>query len=136
MNLWATWCGPCRVELPLIQALRDKYAERHDVIFVTVNIDEDLSLLVPFLKKFRVTLPVLLVGHKRESLLGTEGGVVPSMVPVSLILDEKGIVRKRQLGFENDEQWLASSDAALNTVSTENRSLQQKYPTLPMGGDK
>lgn len=113
LNYWATWCGPCRAELPLIQVLSEKYADRKDLLFVTVNMDEEVSSVLPFVAGLRLRLPVLLGWPQRESLLGAKTGAVP----VTLIVDKEGIVRKRQIGFVQSEVWLAETEALLASFS-------------------
>src|SRR6266513_3225843 len=50
LNVWATWCGPCRMELPIVQRLYDKYSDRNFVV-LAVNVDADRKRIDPFLKR-------------------------------------------------------------------------------------
>ena len=70
MNLWATWCGPCRNELPLLQELFNKVRERKDLVVMTLNTDDNLGLILPFLTENKYTFPVL-----------PAGGYVAKLVP-------------------------------------------------------
>ena len=45
INLWATWCGPCRAELPYVQKLREQLKDRKDVVVLTLNIDAIRGIL-------------------------------------------------------------------------------------------
>ena len=47
LNVWATWCGPCRMELPVVQKMYDKYSDRNFVV-LAVNIDADRKRDRPF----------------------------------------------------------------------------------------
>src|SRR5215469_5114527 len=60
LNFWATWCGPCKEELPRLGQIAQQYADRH-VAFVLASIDESrkFPMVREFITQQRVTLPVL-----------------------------------------------------------------------------
>jgi thiol-disulfide isomerase/thioredoxin len=57
INFWATWCGPCRQEMPDLVALHE---ENPDLIVLAVNLQEDLAQVRPFAEEFAMTMPVIL----------------------------------------------------------------------------
>ena len=57
LNVWATWCGPCKMELPIVQRMYDRYSDRNFVV-LAVNVDADRKRVEPFLKRFNISLPV------------------------------------------------------------------------------
>jgi thiol-disulfide isomerase/thioredoxin len=57
LNVWATWCGPCRLELPIVQKMYDRYSDRNLVV-LAVNVDADRRRIEPFLKRYNISLPV------------------------------------------------------------------------------
>jgi thiol-disulfide isomerase/thioredoxin len=101
INLWATWCGPCRAELPHFQELYEKTRERSDVQVITFNIDEELGLVAPFMKENKFTFPVLLAyGFTRELLDGIG-------IPQNWLIDAKGNWLWTQMGFDaSDADWV------------------------------
>jgi thiol-disulfide isomerase/thioredoxin len=95
LNFWATWCGPCRVEMPGMEALHRRYREE-GLEFVAVDIMEDGDRVRDFLKDKGYTFPVL---------LDTAGSVSSSYgiqaVPSTYILDRDGKIIFFALGARN-----------------------------------
>src|SRR5512143_1200023 len=53
LNVWATWCGPCKKELPSVQRMYDTFSDRNFVV-LAVNVDADRRRVSPFLKQFNI----------------------------------------------------------------------------------
>jgi thiol-disulfide isomerase/thioredoxin len=108
INLWATWCGPCRAELPHFQKLYEKTKQRSDVQVLTFNIDEETGLVEPFMKENGYTFPVLLAyGFVRDMLEGIG-------IPQNWVVDPKGTWLWTQLGFDaSDADWVNTMVAKL-----------------------
>jgi thiol-disulfide isomerase/thioredoxin len=94
VNLWATWCGPCRVEMPSIQKLYSELAQNPHVAFVILSIDrsEDKEKVRAYIAKKGFTFPVYMpFGYLPEQLN------VPS-IPTTFIIDKAGRVVQREVG--------------------------------------
>lgn len=95
VNLWATWCGPCRDEMPVLQDAATRYGDQ--VQFLGVVTKDDSERAGAFLEELRVTYPQVvdvdgrLLGHLR-----TPG------LPVTIVLDARGRVVNRQVGPVTD----------------------------------
>jgi thiol-disulfide isomerase/thioredoxin len=114
INVWATWCGPCQAELPHLEKLYEKVKDRTDIQIMTLNIDQDLGLVAPFVKDKGFTFPVLPAYSFVMSLLDSVG------IPQNWILDPKGIWRLTQLGYDaSDAQWADTMIGKLQSVKTE-----------------
>jgi thiol-disulfide isomerase/thioredoxin len=94
LNVWATWCGPCREELPQIQRLYELSKERGDFQVMTLSVDENPGELEPFLKANGYTFPVILARRYVESVAG------PLLIPQNWIVDGKGTLREESAGFD------------------------------------
>lgn len=92
VNFWATWCVPCREELPSLQRLREKMAGK-PVHVVTVNYGESAERVLPYLKKEGLALDVLLDTQKEAARDWGVGGL-----PMTFIVDAKGSARYRAFG--------------------------------------
>ena len=106
INFWATWCEPCRHEMPSMQKLRDKLAGKPFVVFA-VNVAEPDARVRRFLEETRLDLPVLLDANKTI----TRGWSVRVM-PTTFIVDPQGRLRYRVVG---DIDW--STDSVVGTIS-------------------
>lgn len=84
INFWATWCPPCKAEMPSIQVLKDKFKGNDSVEFMLVEIDGEKEKANTFMKKGKMDLPI----YYPDSSIPREwlGGSIPTTV----ILDKEG----------------------------------------------
>ncbi len=90
LNLWASWCPPCRAEMPTIQSLYDKMKNKNDIAFVMISLDNDISKSKKFIKNEGFTLPVFYLNSSLPQVYNT--GTIPSTFVIS---KEGKIVAKR-----------------------------------------
>ena len=95
MDFWATWCGPCRIQHPLYDKVRDHFAGRNDVVFLFINTDEDHSMVGPFVAEHKWNVPVWY-----EDGLAIKLQV--SNIPTTLIFNPQGEIVSRMVGFDPD----------------------------------
>jgi len=100
INIWATWCGPCNVELPHLQKLYETVKDRPGLQILTFNIDEDLGLVEPFMKEKGYTFPVMPAFSFVTTLL--DGFAIPQ----NWIVDPKGVWRWTQIGYGGEPDWI------------------------------
>jgi thiol-disulfide isomerase/thioredoxin len=96
LNLWATWCGPCRAEMPGIQGLYSKL-QNDDIRFVMLSIDEDnqLQKVRKYISDRQFTFPVFMPSGKLTDQL-----FVPS-IPTTFIINKQGMVVQKKVGTTN-----------------------------------
>jgi peroxiredoxin len=100
VNFWATWCPPCRKEMPDLQALYDKYKD-HGFVVVSIS-DEEAAKVQPFIAERKITYPVLLdPGRKVNDLFQVEG------IPKSFIYDRKGKLVAQSIDMRTRNQFQA-----------------------------
>ena len=104
LDFWATWCGPCRQELPAIEKLRAEFAGTVD--FYGVN-DEEASTVKKFVAEKKMLMPVLL--DSRQEVKRRYG---VQAIPTLLIIGTDGVIRQHFIG-SRDEQVLRK---AIETV--------------------
>ncbi len=92
INIWATWCSPCRAEMPSINALYQDYQAKGLAIVAIATDQEGKPIVAPFLQAYRLTFPVLL---DPQNMLGAQLQVAG--LPTSYLLDKRG----RIVGFES-----------------------------------
>ena len=92
LNFWASWCGPCRQEAPLLQRLSEEYAER-GVVFIGVNIQDAESDARAYLAEYGVTYPN---AHDERGAISVDYGVIG--IPVTFFINRVGIVERRWVG--------------------------------------
>jgi thiol-disulfide isomerase/thioredoxin len=94
LNFWATWCPPCRSEMPSMQALYEKLQARGFVI-VAVDLAEGKQVVAEYIKSNKLTFPVLL------DATGEVGGTYGAQsIPTTYIIDREGRVLGRGIGAQ------------------------------------
>jgi thiol-disulfide isomerase/thioredoxin len=94
INVWATWCGPCRSELPEFQKIYDQVKERPDITALSFNVDSEIGKVEPFIKQEKYTFPVLLAYDYVNDLL-------PELViPQAWVVDTDGKWLWERVGFD------------------------------------
>jgi protein-disulfide isomerase len=108
VNFWATWCGPCRKELPALARIYADYNDRGFEI-IAVNVDRDPAKARALLKRSPLPFPVVL--DPEASTLGRFHAVA---MPTSVLADQNGIIIERQTGFS--EKWAEQLREQLETL--------------------
>ena len=93
VNFWATWCGPCRQEMPHLNKLHDKYRDAGFVL-LGVNIDDNARAATDLAAKLGLRFPVLLDTDKSVSRLYDLGSM-----PATVLIDREGRVRHLHRGY-------------------------------------
>ena len=105
VNFWASWCAPCRTELPVLEAL-----SRAGVRVVTVNVDRELAPPQDLIRRLSVDLPV---GWDRDGVVSRAWS--PDALPITYLLDSKGVVRLIQRGAIVDPRAFGEAATALGS---------------------
>jgi peroxiredoxin len=98
VNFWATWCPPCRKEMPALQALYEKYKDQG---FLVLSIsDEEAAKVQPFITERKISYPVLLdPGRKVNDLFQVEG------IPKSFVYDRDGKMVAQSIDMRTRNQF-------------------------------
>jgi len=95
LNFWATWCGPCRAEIPDLVGLQNKYKDQLQIIGLVVD-DDDREAIRKFVEKFRINYPVAIATDE----LRNDYGGIPAL-PTSFVLDAEGRVVQKHEGLRD-----------------------------------
>ncbi len=94
LDFWATWCGPCRLTMPVLENLQKEYPK--DLTLLAINVAEDPDLVRSYVKKQNIASTVLLdedgkVGEAYQS----------DSIPMQVLIDKQGIVRRVSVGYSS-----------------------------------
>jgi thiol-disulfide isomerase/thioredoxin len=95
LNFWATWCGPCRAEIPDLIALQEKYRDQLEIIGLTVD-DDDASVIKEVVAETHINYPVAMSSPEVRIQYG---GI--SALPTSFVLDAQGRVVQKHEGLRD-----------------------------------
>ena len=109
INFWATWCGPCKRELPDLVALRDEYKNKNiKILGISVDRDGDvLNLVHTFAVKANLAYPIVIDNGDLEQAFGGIRGI-----PTSFFVNRKGEIVKKMIGLQTKETFQAELLAA------------------------
>lgn len=92
VNVWASWCAPCRAEAPTLAALANKYT---DVAFIGILTRDNPATAEAFQRRFKLPYPTII---DDSILIGFKGSLPANAIPSTVILDKKGNVAARISG--------------------------------------
>lgn len=92
LDFWATWCGPCNAEAPILDQVAKKYADR-GLVVVGVSQDDSPELPKEWVKSRRVSYPLAFDSERVSSFFNVES------LPTMIVLDRQGIVRAVRIGM-------------------------------------
>jgi len=108
INFWASWCGPCRQEMPLLESIYRKY-NKMGFTMIGVNVEPDSKAADEWLKATPVSFPILYDRDSKVSKLYNVAGM-----PSTVIIDRSGKLRKLHRGYQpGDENEYLDSIRAL-----------------------
>jgi len=92
LNFWASWCGPCRIEMPLLQEVYEQWTSK-GLVLLAVNLQEDPAKVKEFIDDAGYTFPVLLApGNKAPLSYNIRG------IPATFFIDADGVIRDIKIG--------------------------------------
>ncbi|MCZ2126437.1 MAG: TlpA family protein disulfide reductase [Anaerolineales bacterium] len=102
VNIWATWCPPCKAEMPAIQKVYEEYAQRGLVVLaVNSAFQDDPAQIAPFREKYQLTFPILL----DDAALVSRAYQARSL-PSSYFIDRRGVISEVVVGGPMSEALL------------------------------
>jgi thiol-disulfide isomerase/thioredoxin len=97
LNFWATWCGPCKTEIPAFVQLYSEYKDK-GLVIAGISIDDSPETLRPFAKEWKMQYPILLMQSDIEDAYGPFYGV-----PTSYLLARDGTICTKHIGPASKE---------------------------------
>jgi thiol-disulfide isomerase/thioredoxin len=110
INVWASWCAPCRAEHPYFQKVYERMQGRSDIQILSFNVDDEIGDVAPYMKENKYTFPVLLAKDYVYELLPLIS------IPRNWVLDASGKWQWEQIGMGPPESW---EKAVLEKLSKE-----------------
>ena len=98
LNFWASWCGPCRQEMPALDKLHKRYSKLRFAV-LGVNVEEDSAQAKRMLREIRVSFPILFDTQNKASEL-----YHVSAMPTTVIIDRDGNMRYLHKGYKPGEE--------------------------------
>jgi cytochrome c biogenesis protein CcmG/thiol:disulfide interchange protein DsbE len=97
IDFWASWCAPCKEEMPFLESLHKKHGSS-GLVIVGVSVDSDRGKADRFIRDLKVTFPIV---HDEKHAVADQ--YEPPRMPTSFILDREGKVRFVHAGYHKDD---------------------------------
>ena len=100
LNFWATWCAPCRVEIPYLIELQKQYGD--DLVVLGVSVDDTAEKLKPYASEMQINYPLLMAAGRQDfqDAYGPFYGI-----PVTVFVGRDGLIHKKHSGIASKEQF-------------------------------
>ncbi len=99
LNFWATWCGPCKAEIPSFVELQRQYSK--DLVILGLSVDDTAEKVKPYAAQYKINYPVLL-GLGRDDFQDAYGPIWG--IPTSFVIGRNGLVCKKHMGIASKDQ--------------------------------
>lgn len=117
VNFWATWCGPCKVEMPWFEEFRKQYASQgFEILGLTDDVEAGKDVIAKTAGKTGVTYPILLTDGKVQKAYAGQGGL--EVLPVSFYVDRNGVIVEQTAGLGPKDQIEANIKKTIASGST------------------
>jgi len=113
LNFWATWCGPCVGEMPDIEKIKNEYGDK--IVVIAINGGELKDDVKSFIDRKGYTFNVGI--DEKGSIIGTYDSMY---IPLSIFIDENGIIQDRQVGALSEEKMREIVDKLIEAIKNNN----------------
>ena len=96
LDFWATWCPPCRTEIPFFIELQEEYGKK-ELAVIGIAMDDE-SKVKSFAKEFKINYPVAAVEGAQSRQISTAYGGVRGL-PTTFVIDKEGLIQRKYVGF-------------------------------------
>lgn len=107
VDFWATWCGPCRTEIPGYIALQKKH-EKDGLVIVGIAVNDTADSVKAYMAKAGINYPIVMGD---DAVVEAFGGI--EAIPTTFIIDREGKIRERKMGAANHEAYAATVEKYL-----------------------
>ncbi len=117
LDFWATWCGPCKIEIPWFIEFQRKYKDRGLVVLGVASGDEDWNVITPYASQMKINYP-LVIGN--DTTADLYGGI--EALPTTFIIDRDGRIAKLHIGLASKEEFQNAIEKVLDAAPESQRA--------------
>ena len=126
LNFWATWCGPCRTEIPMLIELEQKFRDRGFAVVGVAMDDDGWSAVKPYMERSKINYRMVL----GDAMLTEHYGGVDS-IPQTFVIDREGRISAVHMGVIRKKEYIDEIEQLLAPAQTARLGDTRQPPSLP-----
>jgi peroxiredoxin len=129
LNFWATWCGPCKVEIPWFMEFEQQYKNKGFAVLGVAMDDDGWNVVKPYIAERKMNYRVVL---GNDSVATAYGGV--DSLPTTFVINQDGKIVTSHIGLVNKDEYQKEIQTLLDNASATNLSLPRALVPAFVGG--
>jgi thiol-disulfide isomerase/thioredoxin len=125
LNFWATWCGPCKIEIPWFMEFEQQYKNKGFAVLGVAMDDEGWEVVKPYIADRKVNYRVVM---GNDSVASAYGGI--EALPTTFVIDQEGRIVASHIGLINKDDYLKEIKSLLGNQNARNHGNARFHPAL------
>jgi thiol-disulfide isomerase/thioredoxin len=125
LNFWATWCGPCKIEIPWFMEFEQQYKNKGFAVLGVAMDDDGWAAVKPYIAERKMNYRVVM---GNDTVASEYGGI--DSLPTTFVIDQEGRIVASHIGLINKDDYLKEIQSLLGNQNARNRSDALVHPAL------
>ena len=125
LNFWATWCGPCKIEIPWFMEFEQQYKNKGFEVLGVAMDDDGWTAVKPYIATHKINYRVVL---GNDAMATAYGGV--DALPTTFVIDQNGKILTSHIGLVSRDNYVKEIQSLLDTTANNRSPVHSAFPAL------